>query len=418
MFPTWMAQAVVLYSVNDEYFEASTTFGYTLWAISSGVACVAVLVAPSIVALVGPKVTLITGGICTTLYVAAFIRPLKSTMYMAAVFVTLGSTLMWQVQGHFITVNSTNKRVSRNTGIFLALYQSSLVLSNLFYFFMLNGDEVISPAKRIQIFSILTAAATIGVIVLTLLVHPWLEKIPRPPAEVSVDKQEAVQAQPSHRTPGEAFYAMLQAMRRKDIMILIPVFFYLGIEGSFWSIYATALGYTERFGSLQQALVGLTSVFAGAGEIIAGTLVGLLGKWMHYNGKDGILVIGMLVHIVMAYMTFLNTPMIASTTVTSDKAFVGPNAYIAMLISFMLGLGDGIFNGQIIGYLGSAYRHDCVSVFAVCNFWAAIGSTVAFLYAALLLPYQLLILILVAIAGTTGFCIVEWKNFRKPLPLA
>ena len=40
------------------------------------------------------------------------------------------------------------------------------------------------------------------------------------------------------------------------------------MELSFWvNVYGTSLGYTMRFGSVRQSLVGLSGVFVGIGEI-------------------------------------------------------------------------------------------------------------------------------------------------------
>ncbi|XP_055332859.1 UNC93-like protein MFSD11 isoform X2 [Paramacrobiotus metropolitanus] len=363
------------------------------------------------VAIIGPKITLVVGGVCTTLFVASLIRPLTSTTYVASVLTTFGTTFVWQVQGHFIAVNSTKKRMSRNTGIFLALFQSSLVFSNLFYFYMLYGKQTIPSETRITTFSILTCAAALGVVVFSLLAHPWCEKIPRP-QNCTVAPNE--QAKTIHFTPKEAFYAMVRATKTKEILFLLPLFFFTGIEASFWSVYATSLGYTEKFGSLQQALVGLTNVFAGVGEIVAGIFIALTGKWMHYNGRHGILLLGMLIYAVTFGLTFLNIPPRASLETTSDVTYIGPNAYVAMLVSFLLGLGDGIFSGQIIGYLGSRYRDDCITVFAIYSFWSTLGNTAQFSWAMVLtLPFQLLILTIFAVAGTVGFCYVECLSRRN-----
>lgn len=47
------------------------------------------------------------------------------------------------------------------------------------------------------------------------------------------------------------------------------MFSVLGLEGTFWqNVYGTSLGYTGQFGDLRQALVGLTGVFSGLGEIV------------------------------------------------------------------------------------------------------------------------------------------------------
>lgn len=57
---------------------------------------------------------MVAGSFCVALYIAAFIRPLTITLYVGAVLLGIGSNLMWQVEAHFITINSTTKRVTRS----------------------------------------------------------------------------------------------------------------------------------------------------------------------------------------------------------------------------------------------------------------------------------------------------------------
>ncbi|XP_055332780.1 UNC93-like protein MFSD11 [Paramacrobiotus metropolitanus] len=412
-----MAQTVVLNSVNDDYFQGTPTLGYVLWAVCCGTQALAYLFGPCVVAVIGPKTAMVSGAACVSLYIACFIRPLTIALYIGAALMGFGVGIIWVVQQHFITINSTSKRVMRNTGVFWGLYQSSLVTGNMFYFIMVHGAEQIDTETRLIVFGTLTGISGIGIVVFALLVHPWCEKVRRPPHEYLTLSQNGAEPVP-HRSAKEALVATLKVAKNRDMLILMPIFCYIGVEGTFWvNVYGTSLGYTERFGTLRESLVGLTGVFAGAGEIIGGLLLGFLGKWMHYNGKDGMLMFAMVVHVAAYYLTFLNTPSSASLGMTDDGAYVDPDPYIAMVVAFLLGLGDAIFNSQCMAYLGHVYRHDCVSVFGVYQFWCAIANCISFLYATILtIPYQLLILVINAVMAAAGFCYVEWQAYRTHPP--
>ncbi|OQV20921.1 putative UNC93-like protein MFSD11 [Hypsibius exemplaris] len=426
-----MAQTVVLNTVNDTYMVGYPTLGFNLFAVICGTQAFAYLFGPAVVAITGPKLGMVLGSVSVTFYLASFIRPIIWVLYISAGCAGFGVGIIWTVQGYFVTINSTAKRVLRNTGVFWGLYMSTLVTGNLFYFFMVRaypakGHKPYSQAdldildyRRMLIFSILTAASALGVLVFSLVVHPWVGKIPRPRDDIltgTTPHNDVALQQQTFRGPKEAFLATVKFMFRKDMVILMPMFFYIGIEGCFWgSVYITALGYTDRFGERQEEMVGLAGVFAGGGEIAGGLILGLLGKWMHFNGKDSALMFGMILHIVACYLTFLNTPAESALAETKDWPYIGePNPYLAMFVSFIFGLGDALWNNQLMAYLGEVYRHECVSVFAVYQFWCALAAALAFVSASFLtLPWQLLGVIAVSIPSAAGFCYVEWKSLRN-----
>ncbi|GAU91244.1 hypothetical protein RvY_03540 [Ramazzottius varieornatus] len=79
--------------------------------------------------------------------------------------------------------------------------------------------------------------------------------------------------------------------------------------GVLWgNVYPTVLGYARRFDRLRESLVGLSGVCGGIGEIVGEVALGLLGKWMHFHGKDGAVIGGLLIYIAACYMAYLNTP--------------------------------------------------------------------------------------------------------------
>ena len=75
-----------------------------------------------------------------------------------------------------------------------------------------------------------------------------------------------------------------------------------------------------------------------------------------------------------------------------------------------LGFGDSCFNTQIYSILGSAYQEQSSSAFAIFKFVQSTSAAIAFFYSNVIpLPYQLLILVILCIAGTVTFCVVEWR---------
>ncbi|GAU89893.1 hypothetical protein RvY_02390-2 [Ramazzottius varieornatus] len=285
---------------------------------------------------------MVIGSLCICFYVGTYIRPLTIPLYFGSALFGLGLGALWTVQGYFITVNSLPKDVLRNTGIFLALYQSSLTSASLFYFLMVRGSLSITWETRIVVFSSLLAISFVGVIAFSLVVHPWTGKIPLGPETIISERRE----QPSvgsdhtrgsrspdehpktaetHRRPWSAFLSTVKFIWTRNILMLTPYFIYIGFEQSMWSnIYPTALGYTVRFGILREAMVGLNGLFVGLGEILGGVFLGLMGTRLNAFGKDGALLGGLVVHLLACYMAFINTPVSASRGMTEYPAFVGP----------------------------------------------------------------------------------------------
>ncbi|OQV20212.1 putative UNC93-like protein MFSD11 [Hypsibius exemplaris] len=122
----------------------------------------------------------------------------------------------------------------------------------------------------------------------------------------------------------------------------------------------------------------------------------------------------MLVHFTAFYLIYLNIPSLSSTTPNDGLSFIGPNPYLALFCTVLLGVGDAIWTNQLMSYLGCAFPYDCVSAFAVYQFWTAITNSGSFGYSTRLeLPYQLLILVITAVPAAAGFCLAEWGSSRN-----
>lgn len=124
-----------------------------------------------------------------------------------------------------------------------------------------------------------------------------------------------------------------------------------------------------KFGESAKQLVGLSGIFIGGGEIFGGILFGLLGNKTIKYGRDPIVIIGFVVHLISFLLIFLNLPNDSPFSDTHGAAFFDPpNASIALLCSFLLGFGDACYNTQIYSMLGGAFAKNSVAAFAVFKF--------------------------------------------------
>ena len=60
-----------------------------------------------------------------------------------SVFIGISGGLVWVGQGTLLIINSTKATISRNTGIFYFMFESSLVVGNTFIYIVFNGEKYI-----------------------------------------------------------------------------------------------------------------------------------------------------------------------------------------------------------------------------------------------------------------------------------
>ena len=74
--------------------------------------------------------------------------------------------MIWTAQGNFLTVNSTPETVSRNAGVFWALFQCSMLFGNIFVYFQFKGETEISKSSRLIVYGVLTGLGVAGTLLL------------------------------------------------------------------------------------------------------------------------------------------------------------------------------------------------------------------------------------------------------------
>ena len=71
--------------------------------------------------------------------------PKTTFMYSTSVLLGIGSAILWAAQGDFIHMQSpTNEKMVKHTSIFWVLFQSSLVIGNIYIYLEWNGQNYIS----------------------------------------------------------------------------------------------------------------------------------------------------------------------------------------------------------------------------------------------------------------------------------
>nr|XP_054596117.1 UNC93-like protein MFSD11 isoform X1 [Nothobranchius furzeri] len=405
-------EQTVLKGLNNATFSGS---GYHSLGIIYGVFSFSNLLAPTVVTVIGAKLTMFLSGLLYSGYIAVFIIPSTWSFYLTSALIGIGAALLWTAQGHFLVENSEASTINRNTGMFWALLQCSMLFGNLYVYLDWNGKAEISDSSRRNIFLFLLVASILGTLSFLVLrtSHREEEMISEEEGQslLSTRSMYKNRAEAALQDTKSDFKTILQLLKSKMIMLLSPCMAYSGLELSFYSgVYGTCIGATAQFGEAAKGLIGISGIVVGIGEIVGGGLFGLLCRNSRFR-RTSVVFLGMVVHFIASYLIFLNIPddaPIVFESASQKSPYLTPSASIALLCSFLLGLGDSCFNTQLYSILGHVYAEQSTPAFAIFKFIQSVSAAVAFFYSGyLLLMWQLLLLVILGFTGTLCFFVVE-----------
>ncbi|XP_023269487.1 UNC93-like protein MFSD11 [Seriola lalandi dorsalis] len=410
-------EQTVVKSLDNDTFTGS---GYHSLGIIYGIFSFSNLLAPTVVTVIGPKVTMILSGLLYSGYIAVFIIPSTWSFYLTSVLIGIGAAMLWTAQGHFLVENSEASTINRNTGMFWALLQCSMFFGNLYIYLDWNGKTEITDSSRKNIFLSLLVASVLGTLSFLVLRKSHQEEEMLSEEEgrslLSTRMMYKHRASTAMQDAKSEMKTILQLLKTKTILLLSPCMAYSGLELSFYSgVYGTCIGATTQFGEAAKGLIGISGIVVGIGEIVGGGLFGLLCKNNRFR-RTSVVFLGMVVHFIAFYLVFLNIPddaPVVFKTTTQKTPYLTPSVSIALLCSFLLGLGDSCFNTQLYSILGRVYAEHSTPAFAIFKFIQSVFAAVAFFYSGyVLLMWQLLLMIILGFTGTLCFFVVErMQNF-------
>ncbi|XP_078274614.1 UNC93-like protein MFSD11 [Rhinoraja longicauda] len=403
-------EQTVIRSLTNTSFSGS---GYDSLAIIYGVFSASNLIAPSVVAVVGPKLSMILSGVVYSGYVISFSKPMTWSLYLTSTLIGFAAAVLWTAQGTFLIMNSDSATINRNTGTFWALLQCSMLFGNLYVYLQWREVMTISDNDRRTLFIVLSVISLAGTAILVTLKNTKHVDNSRQifgpllPSQ-TLFKEKAASTLDQIITE---FRSMLRLIRTKNMMLLSVTIVYSGLMLTFYSgVYGTCIGATREFRMVAKGLIGLSGVFIGIGEILGGGIFGLLFFNNQFRRTSAIL-LGVIAHLLAFYLVFLMIPgdaPIASADSSHYKPYLSPSPAVALVSSFLLGLGDSCFNTQLYSIIGILYPDESGPAFGSFKFIQSVSAAVAFGYSNyLVLWLQLLILTIFCFFGTISFFIVE-----------
>uniref|UniRef100_G3PPW1 Major facilitator superfamily domain containing 11 n=1 Tax=Gasterosteus aculeatus aculeatus TaxID=481459 RepID=G3PPW1_GASAC len=385
-------EQTVLKSFNSTDFHGS---GYTSMAIIYGVFSASNRIAPSVVTVMGPQFSIFFRGFLNSGYIAMFIYPYTWSFYTASVLVGVGAAVLWTAQGNVLAINSSENTIGRNSGIFWALLQFSLFFGNLYIYFAWHGHDHITDKDRQTVFISLTVISLVGCFLFFLIRKPD----PEPAANEAAES--LLQADSTESCSGAC-----KMFATPEMLLLSVSIGYTGLELTFYSgVYGTCIGAMTRFGHDAKSLIGLSGICIGIGEILGGGVFGMMNRCSRF-GRNPVVLLGLVTHYAAFYLIFLNIAPdapIAPEGGTDLQAFISPSVGVALLCSFLLGLGDSCFNTQLLSIIGFTFHDNSAPAFAVFKFIQVTPPLQSIMAA------MLLIMVLTGFLGSVTFFLAEWR---------
>ncbi|CAI4226362.1 unnamed protein product [Auanema sp. JU1783] len=388
-------QEAVIAGVADEN-GIDQHAGYNGLALYYGVFTAANLFIAPLIEVLGPKWAMTIGAILTTLYEIGFLHINEFYFFFTSALSGFGAALMWPALGTYMTLNSTEKTIDRNSSIVWALSQASQIIGGIvlltIFHHSSSDDNTISPTA-IKIISIsLTIVLILSTFVFALLRHPPSETLKH--NEVAVSYNNA------------SFATTFALLPTKRMILLAFVFCYTGIVQSLWtSIYPTAISFTQQMGNNNSVLMALSAISSGFGQI-------LLCSWVAARRfalkRNHFVITGFFLHIISFIGIYINFPPNSSIHLTNDIGIIQPNPYLTCFISFILGFGDGCWNTQVYALIGDVFSHCSNEAFALFNFYQSALTCASLFYSAhITLTSHLAILCTSSTIAVFCFCLVD-----------
>ncbi|VUZ55563.1 unnamed protein product [Hymenolepis diminuta] len=401
----------VLEETRKEKGSSFMVSGYVSLAIVYAACAIFNWISPTIVSFVKPKYAMFVGSVTYVFFLTAFFEPIAWLIYFASAVLGCGAAILWTAQGVYITACSTATNLNRNFGIFWIIFTISNLLGGAFNYFLLSNVISITSHSRYLLYGVFTAICTVGCVFLLMLPLPKMEMQDTSESDSTVPLQNNQDSAISVRsTIAKSFHLCLSPCM---LAILLATCF-TGINLAFYSgVYGTCLGRMQVFGEKAKSYIGLSGIFVGVGEIVGGQLTAVGGNRIR---PTFIMMFGFLTAILSAISTFLMVPPEAPIKETSATGFIEPSVYLAMVIGTLLGLNDSLWNTQISALIGKIYPTNADSVataaaFALFKFIQSVTSAIAFFYSSvLLLHWQLLIFMIFAILGISGFLYADRRS--------
>ncbi|XP_042478366.1 UNC93-like protein 3 [Macadamia integrifolia] len=371
-------------TVNSEQDLGSTSLGilYLSFTFFS-------LVASPMVRMLGSKNALVLGTTGYWLFIAANLKPSWYTMVPASLYLGFAASIIWVGQGTYLTKTACHHAednhlhegtvIGNFNGEFWGMFAGHQFFGNLISLALLKNGKEGSTSGTTLLFIVFLGSMTLGTILMCFLQKMDVKEEEGPPKS-SVSFYSSVLS---------LFKLVITPLLNRRMLLIVPLIAYSGLQQAFvWAeftkyVVTPALGVSGIGGAM--AVYGAFDV---ASSLAAGRLTsGLPSVTLIVSG-------GAFIQIIVLLWLLLKYRLTSGVL-----GFVYP-----LLMSAMLGIGDGIFNTQLNALLGMLFRHDMEGAFAQLKVWQSASIAVVFFLSPYITLQSMLVLMVAALSlSIAGF---------------
>jgi len=359
-----------------ERFKATKlTVGSSSMALLYLVFALSCVLAPPIVQSLGPRTSLVAGGLCYVAFMAANLNPRWRFMLPAAALNGLGAAVVWCAQGAFLAncafayARATGKAdekavLGRFNGIFFAVFQLSQIPGNVLGSLELPGSA--RPAEawptvehlrgRSLLFAVFVALSVVGTVAFALL--------------RSVDDGGGGGAEDARARESALMGQTLSLLRYRKLQLLLPVIIFSGLEQGF------------IWGDFTRDVVVPQLGDRGVGYIMSGfSVAGAFGSYAAGRlsddkrvGRKPVLVLGALLHagcIMALWWLHHMHPAKWGYSDAQTYAILGG-------VAVAWGVGDAVWMTQISVLLIAYFPLNLEAAFANLKLWSSLATAASF----------------------------------------
>jgi len=249
------------------------------------VLCAACFVAPLIVSWIGSKWSIVLAFVFQCLFVAANIKPSWYTLIPASALLGFGAAFLWAAEGSYLTWcalsyarmrGETDEKSTQGlfNGIFFGIFQMTQIIGNLLSSLVLGSSTGPSESTQTTLFVVFLCTAAAGTALSCFLRPQTTTEVALLSEDMSnMSSGETTTKGETSGRPNvkEQLLSTVKLMRKPKMFLLLPIFYYCGLEQGFaWGDFTSNV----IAPSVGKQNIGFVMATFGAADVLGSLLSG------------------------------------------------------------------------------------------------------------------------------------------------
>ncbi|XP_063693302.1 UNC93-like protein MFSD11 [Bolinopsis microptera] len=336
---------------------------------------IAAFVTPFIMKLIGMRLSLVLGSMCSIPITLALFMPYNFTIFIGQAINGIGNAFSRAVSLQFLSENSTKEKMARNSGIHWMIFMSCILFGNTVLYFGIGDKKFLDDNTRMVVSGALTAMCVTGCILYCFTVTPP----PLPPSGLEDEEAPLIGKKMSFSSAGTSSRSDSEStagskiedydeltllgqlktslrplFKRKNIYLLLP----LCSTGIYSQLYTPLIPAYIGILFEERSFVAQFGIFVGLGEIIGGRPAGKIVARLGFKRTAVITTtLGVAAYLLIAFMF----PLFYSHSVPA----LYPNRWGNNMLGIAIGIIDVTNNVIITTAIGTVYKDDSAQIFTL-----------------------------------------------------